>query len=203
MHLLLFPRIRTLRNTFLFDMIMEKLLIFLLLSVPLIIISWRTLFNIKTHGFYRFFGWECILWLLINNYKFWFINPFGLKQIISWLFLMYSGILILFGIYQLIKLGKPLESRDEKQLFNMEKTTKLVDDGIYKYIRHPIYGSLIFLTWGIYLKNLDLLLLVFAILSTILLFITSKYDEKECIKYFGNTYREYKTRSKMFVPFIF
>ncbi|MBI5324043.1 MAG: isoprenylcysteine carboxylmethyltransferase family protein [Ignavibacteriae bacterium] len=182
---------------------MTKLIVFIILSIPLVIVSWRTLFKIKTHGFFRFFAWECILWLLINNYIFWFENPFGLKQILSWLLLFYSLILLITGILQLIKFGKPHKSRNEKQLFNMEKTTLLVVNGIYKYIRHPIYGSLIFLTWGIYLKNTDLILTIFAILSTILLFITSKYDEKECIVYFGQSYKEYMTHSRMFVPNLF
>ena len=175
---------------------------FLIFSIPLIFISWRTLFNFKTHGFYRYFAWECILWLALNNYKFWFIEPSKIYQVFSWLFLIYSGILILLGLIHLIKFGKPNKSRDEKQLFNLEKTTKLVKSGIFKYIRHPIYGSLIFLTWGIYLKNPDIVLFVTSILSTILLYITSKYDEKECKIYFGIQYEEYIKESKMYIPFI-
>ncbi|TAL71080.1 MAG: isoprenylcysteine carboxylmethyltransferase family protein [Bacteroidetes bacterium] len=182
---------------------MDLLIFFLIFSIPIVIISWRTIFNINTHGFYRFFAWESILWLAINNYRFWFDNPFGLKQIISWIFLFYSAGLIFLGIFHLIKFGKPNKSRDEKQLFNMEKTTKLVDNGIFKFIRHPIYGSLIFLTWGICFKNLDLVLLVISMLSTVLLFITARFDEKECVAYFGEKYINYMSRSKMFIPFIF
>jgi len=34
------------------------------------------------------------------------------------------------------------------------------------------------------------------------LFGAARYDEKECIGFFGESYREYKQRSKMFIPFI-
>jgi len=163
---------------------MEKFIAFGIITIPLVIVSWRTLFNVKSHGFYRFFAWECILWLAINNSKFWFDNPFSLKQIISWIFLLNSLYLLILGLLQLIKFGKPQNSRDEKALFNMEKTTKLVEEGIFKYIRHRIYGSLLFLTWGIIFKNTNFELLLISVASTVLLYITAKFDEKECIAYF-------------------
>ncbi|MCL5990880.1 MAG: DUF1295 domain-containing protein [Bacteroidetes bacterium] len=181
---------------------MEKFLVFGILTIPIVIISWRTLFNIKTHGFYRFFAWEGILWLAINNYKYWFDYPLSLLQIFSWILLSYSLLLLILGILQLIKFGKPHESRNEKALFNIEKTTILVDEGIFKYIRHPIYGSLIFLTWGIFFKSTNLELLLISIASTVLLYITAKFDEKECIVYFGESYRKYMTLNKMFIPYI-
>ena len=39
---------------------MEKVLLFGILSVPILILSRRTLFSPASHGFYRFFSWECI-----------------------------------------------------------------------------------------------------------------------------------------------
>jgi hypothetical protein len=62
---------------------MKAIILFGLLSVPVIIISWRSLFTIRSHGFYRFFAWEGILWLAVNNYKYWFVNPFEIRQMIS------------------------------------------------------------------------------------------------------------------------
>jgi len=181
---------------------MERLIVFGILSIPVINISWRTLFNFKSHGFYRFFSWECIIWLLVSDYRFWFDNPFSVKQIFSWLFLFYSVYLIIAGVLLLKKLGKPKNNRDEEPLFDFEKTTELVDTGLYKYIRHPLYSSLIFLTWGIFLKQTTILLLFVALASTVFLFLTALSDEKECINFFGDKYREYMKRSKRFIPFI-
>ncbi len=182
---------------------MDYHILFGILSIPLIVLSWRTLSDIKSHGFYRFFSWECILWLLISNYKFWFNNPFGIKQIFSWIFLFCSAYMVIAGVIRLRKSGKPLKNRTENSLYQFEKTTELVDTGIFKYIRHPLYSSLIFLTWGIFLKNTSVQLLLIGLVSTVFLYMTALFDEKECIKFFGEKYNSYMKRSKRFVPFVF
>jgi len=82
---------------------MEKFILFGVLSLPVIIISWRTLFGIKSHGFYRFLSWECIIWLFVSNVKYWFENPFDLKQIFSWIFLILSAYLVITGVIFLKK----------------------------------------------------------------------------------------------------
>ena len=98
--------------------------------------------------------------------------------------------------------GKAEKSRVADSLYNFEKTTELVDTGIFKYIRHPLYSSLIFLTWGILLKYVTIPLFIVAIASTVFLYLTSINDEKECIAYFGDKYRDYMKRTKQFIPFI-
>lgn len=182
---------------------MEKLILFGILSLPLVYFSWRTLFSYKNHGFYRFFAWELILWLFVSNYKYWFTNPLSINQIFSWIFLLSSIYPAFAGFTELIVKGKPKQDNHRKSLFSFEKTTKLVNSGIYNYIRHPLYLSLILISWGIYLKNpTAIILLMSAVLSTILLYFTSRFDEKECIDYFGNEYIEYMKHSKMFIPYI-
>ncbi len=172
------------------------------LSVPIIIISWRTLFNIKSHGFYRFFSWECIAWLFASNYKYWFNNPFSINQIFSWLFLIISGYLVVIGVILIKKTGKPNIDRNDKTLYQIEQTIYLIDKGIYKYIRHPLYSSLLFLAWGILFKNITFELLFTALISTTFLYFTAIYEEKECIVFFGNKYIEYMKKSKRFIPFV-
>ena len=181
---------------------MEKLIVFGILSLPVILISWRTLFSIRSHGFYRFFSWECILWLLVSNYSFWFENPFGIKQIFSWVFLFYSIYLVLAGTLLLKKAAKTDYARNEKSLYRFERTTELIDTGVFKYIRHPLYSSLLFLTWGIFLKNTTGFLLLISLLSSGFLLMTARFDEKECVAYFGEKYRDYMKQTKRFIPFI-
>jgi protein-S-isoprenylcysteine O-methyltransferase Ste14 len=183
-------------------MIMGNLLLFGILSLPLILISWRTIFNARSHGFYRFFSWECIIWLLVSNYKFWFKDPFSIQQIVSWIFLFWSSYVVIAGVLLLKKTGNPRKERNDRMLFEFEKTLELVDHGIFRYIRHPLYSSLLFLTWGILLKNVTFQLLIIAVFSTVFLYLTAIFDEKECIVYFGDKYSKYMKRSKMFVPHI-
>ena len=182
---------------------MATLFVFGIISIPIIVLSWRALFNIKSHGFYRFFGWECIAWLLACNYKHWFSNPFSLLQIISWILLTISGYLVISGVIMLKKAGEHQKDRNDGTLYEFEKTSHLVDTGIYRYIRHPLYSSLIFLAGGILLKNITFSLLLVTLLSIVFFYLTARFDEKECINFFGEKYAQYMKRSKMFIPFIF
>jgi protein-S-isoprenylcysteine O-methyltransferase Ste14 len=182
---------------------MSKLIVFGILSLFVIIASLRSLTNMKSHGFYRFFSWECIAWLIASNYSFWFVHPFSFNQIISWFLLFYSAYLVIAGMLLIKNVGKPNPVRDEKNLFGFEKTTELIDTGVFNYIRHPLYASLIFLTWAVYLKNPTLFLFLIALISTNFLYFTSKIDENECISYFGEKYKNYIKRTRMFIPFIF
>jgi protein-S-isoprenylcysteine O-methyltransferase Ste14 len=179
-----------------------KLLAFAILSVFIIAFSWHVLLKPKSHGFYRFFGWEGIAWLFVSNYKYWFDDPFSVYQIISWILLFYATVIVIVGVILMKTKGKADKTREDNSLYSFERTTELIETGVYKYIRHPLYGSLIFLAWGICLKNPTVEMLVVSVISTIFLVVNSMIEEKENIKYFGGKYKEYMKRSKMFVPYI-
>jgi protein-S-isoprenylcysteine O-methyltransferase Ste14 len=142
-------------------------------------------------------------WLFASNYKFWFVNPFFWNQLTSWILIIYSAYLVIAGLLLIKIIGKPNASRNEENLFGFEKTTKLIDTGVFKRIRHPLYASLIFVTWGICFKNPTIIISIIALISTILLYFTSRFDEKECVQYFGVDYEDYMKQTKMFIPFIF
>jgi len=182
---------------------MANVILFGFLSFPLIFVSRNALVDIKSHGFYRFFGWECILWLLISNLKYWFVDPFCVRQLFAWLFLFIALYLVIAGVILLQKSGKPNRNRDGRELYAFEKTSALIDTGLYKYIRHPLYASLIFLTWGIFLKQITVSLFLISLISTLFLCLTAVSDEKECLKYFGEEYNDYMKHTKRFIPFIF
>jgi protein-S-isoprenylcysteine O-methyltransferase Ste14 len=178
------------------------LIIFGLLSIPVFLASLHVLFKPKSHGFYRFFGWECMAWIFSSNYKYWFSDPFSICQIISWIFLLYALYLVIFGVILMKVKGKARTGRKDDSLYLFEKTTVLITTGIYRYIRHPLYGSLIFLAWGICLKNITVVLLIVCFAASIFLFVTMLIEEKENIKYFGEDYEKYMKKSKMFIPYI-
>ena len=182
---------------------MNRYLIFLILSIPVILISRKSLLKIKSHGFFRFFAWEGIVWVFSSNYTYWFVDPFCLRQIISWLLLIISVYLVAAGVILMTKKGKPHKDRNEDNLFEFEKTTELVDTGIFSYIRHPLYASLLYLLWAIFLKHPDLEGAIVTVVSSAFLYFTAAYDEKECIAYFGDSYIQYKKKTRMFIPYIF
>ncbi|MFH1853404.1 MAG: isoprenylcysteine carboxylmethyltransferase family protein [Candidatus Neomarinimicrobiota bacterium] len=182
---------------------MNNLIVFLILSLPLVLVSRRSLSNIRSHGFYRFLAWEGMLWLLIINLRFWFTDPLAPHQLTAWFCLFYALVLVIAGTHLLRRSGRARSERDDATLYQFEKTTALVETGIYRYIRHPLYGSLLFLNWGIFFKHPAAVPLGVAILVSILLTATARIEEQENIAYFGPAYRDYMRRSKMFVPYLF
>jgi protein-S-isoprenylcysteine O-methyltransferase Ste14 len=114
-----------------------------------------------------------------------------------------SIFLVAAGVYLLKVVGKPDPTRPEVELLGFEKTSRLVTVGIYKFIRHPLYASLIFLAWGAFLKQPALPGLLLVLAATFFLFLTAKKDESECLQYFGDAYQTYMRRTKMFIPYLF
>jgi len=178
--------------------------VFIALSIILITISWKSLQKPYSHGFYRFFSWECILLLFTVNVKYWFKNPFAWYQLIAWILLFASLVPLGFGVHSLRTRGKPVRQREgDNSLYAFEKTTRLVTTGIYKYIRHPLYSSLLFLAWGIFFKLPSVTGIALVSVTTAFLFATAKADEAECIQFFGSQYNEYMKTTKMFIPKVF
>ncbi len=183
---------------------MFKLFAFLVLSAGLVYISRASLRAPRSHGFYRFFAWEFIVALFLLNIEVWFQTPFAWHQLVSWFLLLVCLVPLAFGLRSLISQGKPVAQREaEPQLLAFEKTSSLVTSGIYHYIRHPLYSSLLFLTWGIFFKALTWPGLLLALAATLFLLATARADEAECLRFFGAPYQEYMKRSKRFVPFLF
>jgi protein-S-isoprenylcysteine O-methyltransferase Ste14 len=144
-----------------------------------------------------------MVWLFVKNRAYWFEQSFSLPQIISWILLFVSIYLVVAGGLILLRKGKPSHKREDKHLLGFEKTTELVTTGVYRFVRHPLYASLIYLSWGIFLKHITLDLFILTLICSGLFYLTARHDEKECIAYFGDSYLNYMKNSKMFIPHIF
>ena len=174
---------------------MCKPIVFAVVSAGIVILSWPSLRNRRSHGFFRFFAFEGILTLILLNLERWFSDPFSPLQIVSWVLLLGSFVLVVDGFWLLRQEGRP-EGR-------IENTTKLVTVGAYKVIRHPLYGSLLLSGWGAFLKSPSLVGGGLAVAVSVFLLLTAKVEERENVERFGEEYAEYMRRSKMFIPFLF
>jgi len=177
--------------------------VFVIISIFLIIVSWRPLHNPAHHGFYRFFAFEYIVILIILNAPFWFLNPLSLLQIISWILLILSIIIVILGFNLLKNKVDYKDINRDSTNYKFENTANLVDIGIYKYIRHPMYSSLMFLAAGALLKNVTIIGVVLTILVFIFIIVTAKIEERENISFFGSAYKNYLDKTKMFFPYIY
>jgi protein-S-isoprenylcysteine O-methyltransferase Ste14 len=182
---------------------MLKLPLFVIASAILVFVSRASLRDPRSHGFYRFFAWEAILALILLNVDSWFRDPLGWHQLISWPLLVVSLFLVIHGVQLLKQAGKQDPRRDDAPMLEFEKTTTLVSAGAYRYIRHPLYSSLLFLAWGLFFKNPAWLGAILALLATLFLVVTAKIEEAEDVRFFGPAYQAYMQQTKMFIPFLF
>ena len=182
---------------------MLELAIFLLGSLGFIFLSRRALKEHHLYGFPRFFAFEAILGLVVLNGGDWFTRPFSLPQLLSWLLLIVSIFLALFSFRALRAYGAPDSSTKDAGKLGFEKTTHLVTEGPFRLIRHPLYTSLLFLAWGVALKQINLVSIILAIIASLALFLTAVYEERENLIKFGDEYAGYVQHSKRFIPYIF
>jgi len=165
-------------------------------TIAIVTFSW--LFSIREkryHGIARFFSFESIFMLFLINYKTWFHDPLSWHQIISWVLLITCIYPVIAG-YLLLK----WKGRSEK---SFENTTVLVKSGIYKYIRHPFYCSLLLLGTGIMFKDPGTTQIILGVINVIAIYLTARIEEKEMIARFGSEYVNYMKWTRMFIPFVF
>ncbi len=178
-------------------------ILFVAATTVLIVVSRQSLRRVRSHGFYRFLAWETLLVMFLLNVQGWFLDPLAWHQVVSWVLLMLSLALVILGVRLLRKTGGQDLQRDDPSLLGMEKTSRLVTAGVYRYIRHPLYSSLLLLGWGIFFKSPSWLDAGLALLCTLFLTTTARLEERENIDYFGPAYVTYMKRTKMFVPWVF
>lgn len=181
---------------------MAELIILIAGFIFLVVISRKSIRSVRSHGLYRLAAWMGIWAIFMLNWRNWFRNPFSLNQLISWVFLLISIILLVMSLSMLKRSGKPGKTRADNTLLGLEKTTKLVTSGIYHYIRHPMYSSLLFLVFGIFFKVPGLWGFVILMLVIISLVLTANVEEAEDVQYFGNTYLAYMKRTRKFIPYL-
>ena len=168
---------------------------FVVVSARLYRFSREALRDPRSYGFWRFFGWEAILVLLLLNGAAWFVDPLSVRQLASWALLCPAAVIAFHGYSMLRAQGNPEGT--------FEGTTQLVRRGLFRTIRHPMYTSLLLVTWGIYLKGPGLLTTAVAVFGTAVLFTAARAEERQLIGKFGDEYLQYRRETRMFVPYVF
>ena len=181
-----------------------RIAIFFAASAAIILLSWRSLRNLRSHGFYRFFAFELLSVLILLNVPVWFRDPLSARQLASWFLGAVSIGLAIEGFRLLRVIGRPAPTAAPSTNLPFENTTTLVTAGAYRFIRHPLYASLLALAWCAYLKtpfaNGGMVL---ATIASGFLVATAVAEERENLASFGAAYAAYMKRTRRFVPFLF
>lgn len=122
------------------------------------------------------------------------INDSIFNHLIS-LFISTFG--FLFGIYTLYfnRIGN----------FNItpeiRENSKLIKNGAYKYIRHPMYFSVFLMMSGVVLTKINIINIFCYLVLIIVLYLKARKEEKLWSEKLEE-YKQYKKHTKMFIPFV-
>lgn len=120
------------------------------------------------------------------------------------LFQIFGLILVILGFIQSISARKTLDSNwTDSFEYQIKKKHELITQGIYKYVRHPIYGGILLLVNGALIVAGSYTVIIFFIGMILVLETYSKREEKLLSKHFGQKYIEYMKTTKKFIPFIY
>ena len=99
-----------------------------------------------------------------------------------------SLIIIVFSVKELWKSLSPMPRPKEN--------SKLITSGIYRLFRHPMYYSLIIISFSFFIKSLTIYNLILSIILTFIISNKIKIEEKYLTKKFHN-YTFYKNQVKI------
>ncbi len=86
---------------------------------------------------------------------------------------------------------------------NVHPEAKLVTNGIYRFIRHPMYLAVLLGAVGMLVNQYTPLRIGITVTLLVDLIIKMIYEERLLQKKFGEEYREYRKKTKRLIPFIF
>lgn len=170
-------------------------LLFLGLSVLWLILAWPTLKTPSPRGALRFLVFEGVLGLIVLGAPFWFLDAFSWRQIASWALLTASLALAVDAFIMLHGFGAPQAG--------IETTQQLVERGVYRWIRHPLYLSLFVLGAGAWLKHPEVCGALILLALAGLVAAVGRIEEGENLQRFGEAYRGYMSRTWRFIPRVY
>jgi protein-S-isoprenylcysteine O-methyltransferase Ste14 len=117
--------------------------------------------------------------------------------------------LIVFG--RLIRIKARIELKKRARFTSLVKPAKLkmvedqnlLTDGIYKYIRHPLYLGEILRNIGIAVFFTSIYGFLIILLSSFFLLVRIEIEEKMLISAFGKNYIHYKKKTRKIFPYLY
>ena len=149
--------------------------------------------------FARWFGRLAQVVLLLQLAFFSFF-PFPQSSIV----LQVIGLIcVFFGVGISVSARKTLGTNWSHAVeYQVKKKQEIITTGVYAVIRHPIYAGLSLAVIGGELV-LQSYLVFFVLLAAILIgYFQAKREEKLLMAHFGDEYKSYMKRTRMFIPYL-
>ena len=85
-----------------------------------------------------------------------------------------------------------------RQLFAPENSSGLVTDGLYRFVRHPLYTAGLLLMWLTPQVSFNIFAAHAAL--TVYLLIGARFEERKLLREFGEAYAAYRSHTPMLIP---
>lgn len=113
-------------------------------------------------------------------------------------------ILVISGFTEGIVARKTLDDNwTNSNEYQIKKDHELITNGIYKYVRHPIYGGILLMVPGVLLVAASYTFIAGLIVMFLIFEFFARREEKLLTKHFGKKYIEYMKTTKKFIPFVY
>ncbi|MCC5928204.1 MAG: isoprenylcysteine carboxylmethyltransferase family protein [Cyclobacteriaceae bacterium] len=114
----------------------------------------------------------------------------------------YAGLFIAYwGIFILMRSFRAFNAKKFLGIHSTEKEyDKLVTSGIFSVVRHPVYLGTILLLTGFFLYTPTVSSLILVSVSILYIIIGIGLEEQKLIKYYGDSYIQYKKEVPMLIP---
>ncbi|MBN1971066.1 MAG: hypothetical protein JW870_16990 [Candidatus Delongbacteria bacterium] len=116
----------------------------------------------------------------------------GFPSVLSLVFYFFSIFLGVSAVYA-------MRNANFNIVPNVSDDSIMVTNGIYKFIRHPMYSSLLFFALGVVINLHDMLTMALFVFLLVDLYLKASYEEKELCKKHKN-YVDYMQSSDRFFP---
>lgn len=112
----------------------------------------------------------------------------GLAALLIFAAILKTNALSFIGLDQFIK------------IYTDANPERLVSDGFYRYLRHPIYFASLIFIWLTPVMTQNLLALWITFSAYIV--VGAHLEERKLLQDFGSEYKEYQSKTPMFIPFL-
>jgi len=117
--------------------------------------------------------------------------------------LRWAGALLMLACIPLSRWVRPALGKQFSMNLELQSDHKIVREGPYAYVRHPMYSGLLLCAIGASLVSSNWPLIGASVAATIVILLRIRKEEAMMVERFGEAYRQFQKRTGMLFPNVF